>query len=54
VGLPPNLAAVGLKREDIPRVAEEAIKSGNVAVNPRRAGLEDLKEILRQALEEGN
>jgi len=38
-----------MREEHIEPVAAEAIKSGNVAVNPRRATLEDLKAILEEA-----
>jgi alcohol dehydrogenase class IV len=50
IGIPKGLAGFGLKEEDIPAIVEEAMKSGNVVVNPRRAQPEDLKHILREAL----
>jgi alcohol dehydrogenase len=50
IGIPAGLSGCGLREEHIPAVAEEAVKSGNVAVNPRRAGKEDLAEILRRCL----
>jgi alcohol dehydrogenase class IV len=50
VGIPASLRDYGLREEHVQRVAAEAVKSGNVAVNPRRAGTEDLLGILRQAL----
>jgi len=50
IGIPERLGDVGLREEHIEPVAAEAIKSGNVAVNPRRATVEDLKTILREAL----
>jgi len=49
-GIPAGLGALGLREEHIDAVAAEAIKSGNVAVNPRRASVEDLRCILREAL----
>jgi alcohol dehydrogenase len=50
VGIPAGLGALGLREEHIDAVAAEAINSGNVAVNPRRASVEDLRHILREAL----
>lgn len=50
VGIPASLGEFGLREEHIEAVAEEAIQSGNVAVNPRRASVEDLRRILREAL----
>jgi alcohol dehydrogenase len=50
IGIPAGLSECGLREEHIPAVAEEAVKSGNVVVNPRRAGKEDLAEILRRCL----
>jgi alcohol dehydrogenase len=50
IGIPARLGDVGLREEHIDEVAAEAIKSGNVAVNPRRTTVEDLRAILREAL----
>lgn len=50
IGLPPGLGDLGLKEEHIGMVASEAIQSGNVPVNPRRACVEDLGAILREAM----
>jgi alcohol dehydrogenase class IV len=50
VGIPAGLGQLGLREEHIECVAAEAIKSGNVAVNPRRASVEDLRSILKEAL----
>ena len=51
VGIPSSLSAFGLREHHVPRVVEEAMKSGNVAVNPRRTSSEQLAEILRSTLE---
>jgi alcohol dehydrogenase len=51
VGIPKSLSEYGLREEHVVPVVEEAMKSGNVAVNPRRACAEDLMRILRQTLE---
>ncbi len=50
VGIPGGLGEFGLRQEHIDGVAAEAIKSGNVAVNPRRTSVEDLRRILHEAL----
>jgi alcohol dehydrogenase len=49
IGIPGGLGELGLREEHLEAVAAEAIKSGNVAVNPRRASVEDLKHILEEA-----
>ena len=50
IGIPSSLGGYGLREEHIRPVVEEAMKSGNVPVNPRRACAEDLTRILRQVL----
>lgn len=50
IGIPKGLAEFGVRPEHVRPVVEEAIKSGNVPVNPRRACAEDLTRILEQAL----
>ena len=50
IGIPGGLGDFGLRQEHIDCVAAEAIKSGNVAVNPRRTSAEDLRRILHEAL----
>jgi alcohol dehydrogenase len=47
IGIPSGLRELGLLEQHIPRVVQEAMKSGNVAVNPRPARAEDLEGILR-------
>ncbi|MBC7319873.1 iron-containing alcohol dehydrogenase [bacterium] len=51
IGLPKNLKSVGVRREDFDRIAEEAMKSGNLAVNPRVCKKEDLISILEASYE---
>jgi alcohol dehydrogenase len=50
IGIPEGLGAFGVREEHVRPVVEEAMKSGNVPVNPRRACVEDLSRILRQVL----
>jgi alcohol dehydrogenase len=50
IGVPKGLAGFGLCERHVAEVVEEAMKSGNVVVNPRRATGEDLAEILRRAM----
>jgi alcohol dehydrogenase len=50
VGIPKGLGFFGVKEEHIPSIVAEAMKSGNVLVNPRRTSAENLEKILRQAL----
>ena len=50
VGIPKGLAQCGLRRNHIQPVVEEAMKSGNVVVNPRQTSEEQLSTILEQSL----
>ena len=50
VGLGGGLSAYGLTEAHIPKVVTEAMKSGNITVNPRRTQAKDLDNILRAAL----
>lgn len=50
IGIPSGLAAFGLREEHIAAVTAEAMRSGNVPVNPRRASQDDLSAILRQVM----
>lgn len=50
LGMPKGLKELGLEKEHIPRVVAEAMKSGNVVVNPRQARAEDLTRILEASL----
>jgi len=50
IGIPKGLRAYGLGEQHVTDVVDEAMKSGNVAVNPRRTSKDELAEILRQAL----
>ena len=49
IGAPANLESVGVTKESIPRMAEDGMKSGHIAVNPRHVTLEDAMMILEKA-----
>ena len=50
IGVPTTLSACNLREEHVRPIVEEAMRSGNVTVNPRRASADDLERILRQVL----
>jgi alcohol dehydrogenase len=50
IGIPKGLSQFGLTEGHVPDVIEEAMKSGNVVVNPRTTSKEQLTEILRRAI----
>lgn len=50
IGMDQRLSAYGLREDHVQPVVTEAMRSGNVPVNPRRACAEDLARILRQVL----
>jgi alcohol dehydrogenase class IV len=50
IGIPNTLSSHGLRERHVLEVVDEAMKSGNVVVNPRQTSREQLAEILRRAL----
>lgn len=50
VGIPRGLADCGMREEWVDSVVDEAMKSGNVPVNPRETSRDDLAAVLREAL----
>ncbi len=50
VGLPRGLAQAGMTGDRVDCVVDEAMKSGNVAVNPRRTDREQMRNLLLQAI----
>jgi alcohol dehydrogenase class IV len=50
IGIPKGLSEYGLRAHHVCDVVEEAMKSGNVVVNPRETSKEQLADILRSAL----
>jgi len=50
LGIPPGLSAVGVRAELIPHMAADAMKSGNVPLNPRPTTYEDIVAIYEGAM----
>jgi alcohol dehydrogenase class IV len=50
VGIPDGLAQAGVKEEAIPVLAEDAMKSGNVLINPRKTGLKDIVRLYEESM----
>ncbi|MGE5736625.1 MAG: iron-containing alcohol dehydrogenase [Acidobacteriota bacterium] len=50
IQIPKGLGEYGVRPSHIPQVVSEAMKSGNVAVNPRATSKEQLVAILQQSL----
>ncbi|MFA9376121.1 MAG: iron-containing alcohol dehydrogenase [Lachnotalea sp.] len=50
LGIPKNLAEVGVTEDKITAMAEDAMKSGNILVNPRETTIEDIKELYFAAM----
>jgi alcohol dehydrogenase len=47
VGIPTGFAQLGAKEEDIPLLAENAMRDACALTNPRKATLDELQEIIR-------
>ncbi|MFB5188818.1 iron-containing alcohol dehydrogenase [Alicyclobacillus fastidiosus] len=52
VGIRQSLSDYGVRESDLKYIAEEAMLSGNVPVNPRKPTIEDLMDICRAAMEQ--
>jgi len=50
MGIPPNLSAVGVRAELIPHMATDAMKSGNIPLNPRPTTYQDVVAIYEAAM----
>lgn len=50
LGIPACLADVGVTEDKIPQMAVDAMKSGNVLVNPRATTLKDVEALYKKAL----
>ncbi|NIM03886.1 iron-containing alcohol dehydrogenase, partial [bacterium] len=49
LGVPAKLGPLGVGKKDIPQMAKDAMKSGNVKVNPRKTTLEDAVSLYEKA-----
>jgi alcohol dehydrogenase len=50
LGIPQTLTEVGVTEDMIPAMALDAMKSGNILVNPRSTTLTQIEDLYRQAL----
>lgn len=50
VGIPDGLGEVGVPPEAIPALAEDAMKSGNILINPRKTGLKDVVRLFEASV----
>lgn len=50
LGIPENLSQLGVTADKIPAMAADAMKSGNIAVNPRATTKEDIERLYTIAL----
>jgi alcohol dehydrogenase len=50
LGIPESLGAVGVTEEHLDAMADDAMKSGNIAVNPRKTEKKDILELYRSAM----
>jgi alcohol dehydrogenase len=50
LGIPETLSEVGVTEEHFDAMADDAMKSGNIAVNPRSTGKNDILVLYRKAL----
>lgn len=49
LGIPASLSEVGVTEDKIPAMAEDAMKSGNIAVNPRSSTQRDIEMLYKKA-----
>lgn len=50
LGIPGSLSEAGVTEDMIPRMAEDAMKSGNIPANPRQTSLKEMIELYKRAL----
>ena len=48
-GIPAKLSSLGTRKQDIPQMAQDTMKSGNVKVNPRETNVNDIIRLYEQA-----
>jgi len=51
VGIPASLKAVGVTADKIPAMAQDALKSGNIPINPRQTNQQEIERLYRELLE---
>ena len=50
IGIPTRLADVGVRERGIEKMTDDAMKSGNIAVNPRATTRDDVVALYKAAL----
>ena len=50
LGIPEGLSLVGVTESKIPEMAKDAMKSGNIAVNPRKSNVKDIEMLYKKAM----
>jgi len=50
LGIPERLGAIGVKEDDLPTIARQAMEDPAIFTNPRRAAQSELLSVLRRAL----
>ena len=50
LGIPKTLSEVGVTADKIPQMAADAMKSGNIAANPRQSTQRDIEMLYRRAM----
>jgi alcohol dehydrogenase class IV len=50
IGIPSSLRDVGVREDAIPQMAQDAMKSGNIAVNPRKTTEADIRMLFEKAM----
>lgn len=50
IGIPPNFSAYNVDKKTISTMADDAMKSGNIQVNPRATSLSDIVELYKKVI----
>ena len=50
LGIPKTLSEVGVTEDKIPQMAADAMKSGNIAANPRQSTIKDIEMLYHKAM----
>lgn len=51
LGIPKNLKLLGVRKESFEAMTEDAMKSGNIPVNPRKTSYDDIMSLFEKAYE---